>query len=170
LTSKPGTSVTLATQQWLGTTGQLGLLLRQAQGRLDIDHQIFVARAREALNQVLDLRALQGHFGEPRFRQRLTGRGFPRQLLCLPGQRARFDRIAAGLLALSRQLFLDGRKLLPEHGTGHQSQRGDSQKKIHRAARHHHTLRPRNRRLALRTGVGQCGDLAFDGRRRTRRL
>ena len=80
-------------QQRLDAAGQLRLLLRQAQGRLDVDHQVLVARTRQALHQLFELRALQRHFAEPGLRHGLACGGFPRQLLRLPRQGARLDGI-----------------------------------------------------------------------------
>ena len=48
-------------QQRLHAAGELRLLLRQPDGRLDIHHQVLIARARQALHQLLELGALQGH-------------------------------------------------------------------------------------------------------------
>ena len=102
-------------QQRLDAAGQLRLLLREPQRRLDVDHQVLVARARQALHQLLDLRALQRHFAQARFGQRLPRRGLARQFLRLLGHGARLDRVGAAVGALARQLLLDVGELLPEH-------------------------------------------------------
>ena len=60
-------------QQRLGAAGQLGLLLRNAQGRLDVHHQGFIARARQALHQLFQLGALQSHLGEAGLHERDAG-------------------------------------------------------------------------------------------------
>ncbi len=63
-------------EQGLDAAGELGLLLRQAHGRFDVDHQVLVARARQALHQLLELGALQGHLADAGFLHRQPGRWF----------------------------------------------------------------------------------------------
>ena len=61
--------------------GVLGLLLRQPQRGFDVDHQVFITRTRQTLHQLIELRALQGHFVEAQFHERHTGGGFLAEFL-----------------------------------------------------------------------------------------
>ena len=76
---------------------------------------------------------------EPGFGQGLTRRGFARQVLGLPRQGPRFDRVGAGVGALPSQLLLDVGQLLPQHEAGRERKRADREKKVERASRHHDT-------------------------------
>ncbi len=60
--------------QGLGAAGELRLLLRQSQGRFDIDDEVFIARTRQALHQFFELRALQTDFAYPGFLDGEPGR------------------------------------------------------------------------------------------------
>lgn len=72
--------------QGFGATGQSRLLGGHAQGGLDVDQQILVPGARHGLDQVLDLGALQGDFGQTCFEQRGAGGGLASDFLGLFGQ------------------------------------------------------------------------------------
>ena len=83
--------------QRFGAAGEHGLLQRHAQRRLDVEQQVLVARARQRLDQRLDLRPLHRDFGNTCLEQRhLGGRsagaflGLPRQRPCLRGLRLGF--------------------------------------------------------------------------------
>ena len=90
---------------------ELGLLLRQAQGRLDVDHQVLVARARQALHQLFELRALQRHLAQRASPARAWRAAVSRASSCAWRARARASiALRAGVGALARQLFLDGRR------------------------------------------------------------
>jgi hypothetical protein len=125
-------------QQRLGAAGQLGLLLRQPQGRFDVHHQVLVARARQALHQLLDLRALHGDLGQARLQHGLAGRGVARDVLGLARQRPRLHGGGAAVSALARQLLLDGAELLPQHGAPQQRTAGQRHQQQQRGARHRH--------------------------------
>ena len=118
------------TQQRLGAAGQAGLLLCQAQGRLDVHHQVFVPRARQALHQVFQLRALQGHFTQAGVVHSEAGGGFTRQLLGFACDGAGLNGLGAGVGVLPRQLLLDVVEFLPQQATGHQGGDGDQRHRI----------------------------------------
>jgi hypothetical protein len=120
-------------QQRLGAAGELGLLLRQAQRGLDVDHQVFIARARQALHQFFELGALQADLADAGFLDGQPRREFARGFLGLARQGARFDGLRAGINAAARQFFLDVAELLPQQAAGQQAagrQRGHPQRPL----------------------------------------
>ena len=106
--------------QRLHAAGQLGLLLGQAYRRLDVHHQIFIARTRQALDQVLKLGALQGHLTELDVRHRQPGRCVARQFLRLARDGARFHRLHGRIGTLAGELFPHAGQALPHHAGCHQ--------------------------------------------------
>ena len=63
----------LAYAFWVARKNVVRLLLGQPDGRFDVDHQVFVARARQALHQLLQLGALQRNFTQPGLKHRNAG-------------------------------------------------------------------------------------------------
>ena len=96
------------------------LLLGQPYGRFDVDHQVFVARARQALHQFLQLSALQRNFTQPGLEHRNAGGRLTRQFLGLAGTGASLLRLLPGLGTLARQLLLNVVEFLPKQEVGQQ--------------------------------------------------
>ena len=89
-------------QQWLNIARDLRLLQCHPHSGLDVDHQGLVTRARKALHQLFELRALQRDLGQARFRQRQPGRRVAHRFLRLPRARARASVDCARASALWR--------------------------------------------------------------------
>ena len=94
------------------------LLHGHAQRGFDVGQHVLVARARQRLQQLLELRALQRVLGHARLEQRHLGRGIARHVLRLRGQHARLGRpawrcLAGGAPVPARAIARAGRSATP---------------------------------------------------------
>ncbi|MPM62728.1 hypothetical protein SDC9_109605 [bioreactor metagenome] len=151
----------------LQAAGELRLLQRQAQAGFDVHYQVLIARARQALHQFFELRALQCHLVHPCFGHGQAGRGVARQVGGLARHGAGFDGLRAGVCGLAGQLFLNVGELVPQHdtadepGDGHHAHGGDQQTRACGRCRGSHRCGRRRE-----CGCGRCSRCGSAGNRR----